>query len=87
MHVTGWLTRARYRREHRPTREFPFPRDRDSANLRASAFGLVHQGDTDLTGWPYRRRRAALEALFAEHGLDAPLTLCPSTTDPAVAAQ
>ncbi|MEW2810912.1 ATP-dependent DNA ligase [Streptomyces massasporeus] len=51
------------------------------------AFDLVHVGGTDLTGWPYRRRRAALEALFAEHGLAAPLTLCLSTTDPAVAAQ
>lgn len=51
------------------------------------AFDLVHVGGTDLTGWPYRRRRAALETLFAERGLTAPLTLCPSTTDPTVAAQ
>ncbi|UUA11587.1 MULTISPECIES: ATP-dependent DNA ligase [Streptomyces] len=51
------------------------------------AFDLVHVGSTDLTGWAYQRRRAALEALFAERGLAAPLTLCPSTTDPAVAAQ
>jgi ATP-dependent DNA ligase len=51
------------------------------------AFDLVHVGGTDLTGWTYRRRRAALEGLFAEHGLTPPLTLCPSTTDPAVAAQ
>jgi ATP-dependent DNA ligase len=51
------------------------------------AFDLLHQGDTDLTGWPYRRRRAALEAVFAEHGLAGPLALCPSTTDPAVAVQ
>ncbi|WP_253915911.1 hypothetical protein [Streptomyces sp. NRRL S-31] len=36
----------------------------------------------DLTGRPYERRRAALEALFADRGLSAPLTLCPSTTDP-----
>jgi ATP-dependent DNA ligase len=50
-------------------------------------FGLVHEGGTDLTGWPYARRRAALEALFADHSLTAPLTLCPSTTDPAVAQQ
>ncbi|MGW5609358.1 ATP-dependent DNA ligase [Streptomyces sp. NPDC003753] len=47
-------------------------------------FDLVHAG-SDLTGWPYERRRAALEALFADHGLEAPLTLCPSTTDPATA--
>ncbi|MEU2502306.1 ATP-dependent DNA ligase [Streptomyces albogriseolus] len=51
------------------------------------AFDLLHQGDTDLTGWAYRRRRAALEALFAEHSVAGPLTLCPSTTDPALAEQ
>jgi ATP-dependent DNA ligase len=38
-----------------------------------------------VTGWPYERRRAALETLFADHRLEAPLTLCPSTTEPAVA--
>ncbi|MFF9705418.1 ATP-dependent DNA ligase [Streptomyces griseofuscus] len=42
---------------------------------------------TDLTGWPYQRRRAALEALFTDHQLSAPLTLCPWTADPAEAAQ
>nr|WP_159039802.1 hypothetical protein [Streptomyces sp. TP-A0356] len=47
-------------------------------------FDLVHAG-AGLTGWPYGRRRTALEALFADHGLQAPLTLCPSTTDPKVA--
>ncbi|MYQ96890.1 ATP-dependent DNA ligase [Streptomyces sp. SID4946] len=51
------------------------------------AFDLVHAAGTDLTGWPYQRRRAALEALFTDHQLSAPLTLCPSTTDPAEAAQ
>ncbi|MER7901101.1 ATP-dependent DNA ligase [Streptomyces sp. NPDC096046] len=50
------------------------------------AFNLVHRGD-DLTGWPYARRHAALEALFAELGLTAPFTLCPSTTDPALARE
>ncbi|MFH9016564.1 ATP-dependent DNA ligase [Streptomyces sp. NPDC017943] len=50
-------------------------------------FDLLHQGDTDLTGFAYWRRRAALEALFAEHTLAGPLTLCPSTTDPAHAEQ
>ncbi|MET9118906.1 ATP-dependent DNA ligase [Streptomyces longwoodensis] len=48
-------------------------------------FDLVHADGADLTGWPYERRRAALEDLFAERRLEAPLTLCPSTTDPAVA--
>ncbi|MEU9280728.1 hypothetical protein [Streptomyces sp. NPDC048341] len=37
----------------------------------------------DLSGWPYARRRAALGALFAERGLTAPFTLCPSTTETA----
>ncbi|MFG3229720.1 hypothetical protein ACGF07_33740 [Kitasatospora sp. NPDC048194] len=32
--------------------------------------------------WPYSRRRAALEALFAERQLSGSLALCPSTTDP-----
>ncbi|MFF7531554.1 hypothetical protein ACFZB2_20995 [Streptomyces bobili] len=41
------------------------------------AFDLIHRGD-DLTGWPYARRRAALEAIFAERGLTAPWVLCPS---------
>ncbi|GAA4340838.1 ATP-dependent DNA ligase [Streptomyces venetus] len=50
------------------------------------AFDLVQRGD-DLTGWPYARRRAALEELFAELGLTAPFTLCPSTTDPALARE
>ncbi|MCZ0210718.1 ATP-dependent DNA ligase [Streptomyces sp. UMAF16] len=49
-------------------------------------FDLLHAG-TNLTGWPYQRRRAALEALFADHGLQAPLTLCPSTTDPSAARE
>ncbi|MFE3686479.1 MULTISPECIES: hypothetical protein [Streptomyces] len=50
------------------------------------AFDLVHAGK-DVTAWPYERRRSALEALFADCGLAAPLKLCPSTTDPTVAKQ
>ncbi|WCN07376.1 ATP-dependent DNA ligase (plasmid) [Streptomyces sp. M92] len=46
------------------------------------AFDLLRLAGTDTTGWTYRRRRAALEALFAEHRLTAPWALCPSTTDP-----
>lgn len=37
---------------------------------------------TDTTGWPYRRRRAALESVLAARRLSAPWALCPSTTDP-----
>ncbi|TRO58105.1 hypothetical protein [Streptomyces sp. IB201691-2A2] len=75
------LTRARYGREHQPTREFSFPRDRDSANLRASAFDVLGLAGTTLA-WPYQRRRAALEELFRKYQLTAPWALCPSTTDP-----
>ncbi|MFH8533237.1 ATP-dependent DNA ligase [Streptomyces tendae] len=50
-------------------------------------FDLMRQGSTDLTPWPYNRRRSALEQLFAENGLTAPLTLCPSTTDPDTAGE
>lgn len=39
---------------------------------------------TDTTGWPYRRRRNALEAVFTARRLTAPWALCPSTTDQAV---
>jgi len=46
------------------------------------AFDLLRLEGTDTTAWPYRRRRAALEHLFAEHRLTAPWALCPSTTDP-----
>ncbi|MGC3002719.1 hypothetical protein ACPF8X_31190 [Streptomyces sp. G35A] len=48
-------------------------------------FDLVHASGADVTGWPCERQHAALEALFADAQLEAPLTLCPSTTDPAVA--
>ncbi|MFB6771754.1 hypothetical protein [Streptomyces sp. NPDC056337] len=48
-------------------------------------FDLVRPEGTDLTSRPYRERRAVLEALFADRGLAAPLTLCPSTIDPATA--
>lgn len=44
------------------------------------AFDLLHQGDTHWASRPYRERRSALEALFADHGLRAPWTLCPATT-------
>ncbi|NEV92478.1 ATP-dependent DNA ligase [Streptomyces tendae] len=50
-------------------------------------FDILRLEGTDLTPWPYTRRRAALEALFADAGLTAPFTLCPSTTDPATARE
>ncbi|MEV6179958.1 ATP-dependent DNA ligase [Streptomyces sp. NPDC052015] len=51
------------------------------------AFDLVRLRGKDLTSWPYARRRTALEALFADLGLTAPFTLCPSTTDPGTARE
>lgn len=48
------------------------------------AFDLLRLAGTDTTRWSYRRRRAALEGLFAEYRLTAPWALCPSTTDPAI---
>ncbi|WFB83741.1 MULTISPECIES: ATP-dependent DNA ligase [Streptomyces] len=50
-------------------------------------FDLLRLRGTDLTAWPYTRRRAALEDLFTEAGLSGPFTLCPSTTDPATARE
>ncbi|WP_079142280.1 ATP-dependent DNA ligase [Streptomyces sp. LUP30] len=46
------------------------------------AFDLLRLSGTDTTGWPYRRRRSALESVFAARRLSAPWVLCPSTTDP-----
>ncbi|MEV8312484.1 ATP-dependent DNA ligase [Streptomyces flavidovirens] len=44
-------------------------------------------GGEELLTEPYEHRRAILEALFADQGLTAPWTLCPMTTDPAVAQE
>ncbi|WP_260470428.1 ATP-dependent DNA ligase [Streptomyces sp. RP5T] len=46
------------------------------------AFDVLRLSGTDTTSWPYRRRRAALESVFAARQLSAPWVLCPSTTDP-----
>ncbi|MFJ3825574.1 ATP-dependent DNA ligase [Streptomyces nodosus] len=45
------------------------------------AFDLLRLSGTDTTGWPYLRRRAALESVFAAGRLSAPWALCPSTTE------
>ncbi|MFI1443215.1 ATP-dependent DNA ligase [Streptomyces fructofermentans] len=45
------------------------------------AFDLLRLEGTDITRWPYRRRRAALESVFATHRPTTPWALCPSTTD------
>ncbi|MDT0614393.1 ATP-dependent DNA ligase [Streptomyces lancefieldiae] len=46
------------------------------------AFDLLRLSGTVTTEWPYWRRRAALESVFADRRLLAPWALCPSTTDP-----
>ncbi|MFJ3673329.1 hypothetical protein ACIPSE_43425 [Streptomyces sp. NPDC090106] len=46
------------------------------------AFDLLRLDDRDLTGRSFGDRYAALQGLFAEHGLVAPWSLCPATTDP-----
>ncbi|GGV90691.1 ATP-dependent DNA ligase [Streptomyces massasporeus] len=55
----------------------------DQAPTHFVAFDLLRMSGTDTTGWPYRRRRAALESLFAARRLTAPWALCPSTTEEA----
>ncbi|MFJ8802771.1 ATP-dependent DNA ligase [Streptomyces sp. NPDC102487] len=45
------------------------------------AFDLLRLNGNDVTSWPYRRRRAALESVFSARRLTAPWALCPSTTD------
>ncbi|WP_328432702.1 MULTISPECIES: ATP-dependent DNA ligase [unclassified Streptomyces] len=45
------------------------------------AFDLLRLSGTDTTSWLYRRRRAALESVFAARRLSAPWALCPSTTE------
>jgi ATP-dependent DNA ligase len=45
------------------------------------AFDLLRLSGTDTPSWPYRRRRAALESVFAARRLLAPWALCPSTTE------
>jgi len=49
------------------------------------AFDLLALDDRDLTGEPYERRRAALETALA--GVQPPVHVTPTTTDPAEAAQ
>ncbi|MEU3620359.1 hypothetical protein ABZ725_50085 [Streptomyces sp. NPDC006872] len=48
------------------------------------AFDLLWLSGTDTIGWPYRRRRTALESMFATRRLSAPWVLCPSTTEAGV---
>ncbi|GHH22821.1 hypothetical protein [Streptomyces rubradiris] len=49
------------------------------------AFDVLESDGTNLMPLPYRDRRARLESLFATGALDSPFTLCPATTDCAMA--
>lgn len=51
------------------------------------AFDLIQRAGTSLITRPYRERRAALEELFADHGLGEPWALTPATHDPRQARQ
>ncbi|MFE1189966.1 ATP-dependent DNA ligase [[Kitasatospora] papulosa] len=49
------------------------------------AFDVLQSDGQELLDEPFERRRQILEALFTSNGMAPPWTLCPSTTDPAVA--
>ncbi|MFI8281090.1 RNA ligase family protein [Streptomyces sp. NPDC085929] len=51
------------------------------------AFDVLQLDGRELLHLPYVERRARLEALFTDHALTAPWTLCPMTTDPAKARE
>ncbi|WP_329046778.1 ATP-dependent DNA ligase [Streptomyces sp. NBC_01422] len=51
------------------------------------AFDVLQAEGQELLDEPYARRRQILEALFADHRLTPPWTLCPSTSDLAVAEE
>ncbi|WP_240802067.1 ATP-dependent DNA ligase [Streptomyces sp. A1136] len=50
-------------------------------------FDVLQFDGRELLDLPYVERRARLGALFAEHALTSPWTLCPMTTDPAKARE
>ncbi|MFF7953722.1 ATP-dependent DNA ligase [Streptomyces griseorubiginosus] len=56
----------------------------DTSPAHFVVFDLLRLTGTNTMGWPYRRRRAVLESVFAARSLSAPWTLCPSTTNPHV---
>ncbi|MFJ8164148.1 hypothetical protein ACIRBY_24910 [Streptomyces sp. NPDC096136] len=51
------------------------------------AFDVLQLDGEELLARPYAERHTLLEALFADHALTAPWTLCPMTTDLAKARQ
>ncbi|MFH8939471.1 ATP-dependent DNA ligase [Streptomyces griseosporeus] len=67
-----WDTAGRLaseRLQHRLTRRgAAASRAAEEAPAHFVAFDLLRLSGTDTTGWPYRRRRAALESVFAPAG-------------------
>ncbi|MDH2388581.1 ATP-dependent DNA ligase [Streptomyces sp. HNM0663] len=59
----------------------------DAMPARFITFDVLQIDGQELLAQPYERRRAVLEGLFRERGLSPPWTLCPMTTDPAVAQE
>ncbi|MEV8536724.1 ATP-dependent DNA ligase [Streptomyces sp. NPDC051211] len=51
------------------------------------AFDVLQTDGRELLHLPYVERRARLQALFTDHALTAPWTLCPMTTDPVQARE
>ncbi|WP_392895657.1 ATP-dependent DNA ligase [Streptomyces sp. LN699] len=51
------------------------------------AFDILQSRGEEIVNRPYVERRALLEDLIADHGLTAPWTLCPMTTDLATARE
>lgn len=79
--VRAGQTRRRTSTMRPLARGFILPDDPDPEIPPAFAFDLLRLSGTGTTSWPYRRRRAALESVFAARRLSAPWALCPSTTD------
>nr|WSS73640.1 hypothetical protein OG491_35285 [Streptomyces sp. NBC_01175] len=59
----------------------------ECTNPCASVFDVLQRDGQELVDEPFARRREVLEELFASYQWDPPWTLCPSTTDPAVAGE
>ncbi|MFF9868120.1 hypothetical protein ACF1G0_22350 [Streptomyces sp. NPDC013953] len=63
-----------------------WPQPADAMPAHFNAFDVLPVDGQELLAEPYESHRAALEVLFRERGLSPPWTLCPMSTDPAVAS-
>ena len=86
---SGPMTSSRSRRCSAAPWPAPAPPVPSPSQLPAHfvAFDVLQADGQSLLTRSYSERRAVLESLFADHGLSAPWTLCPMTTDPAVARE